>query len=124
VAGLYERLKYDTPSGDLKRDMWGISGTMPMGPGTWYAFFGRALDGKGSAADGTRVGGLAKGDDTATNQYEISYTYPFSKRTQVYAGYVKLDNDRNASYTFNINAYPIGVGGKPGGFVMGMIHLF
>jgi predicted porin len=124
VAALYERIKYDTPTGDLKRDMWGISGTIPMGPGTWYAFFGRAGDGKGSAEDGTRVGGLAKGADTASNQWEISYTYPFSKRTQVYAGYVKLDNDSNASYTFNINAYPIGVGGKPGGFVLGMIHLF
>jgi len=124
VALLYEHLKYDTPTGDLKRDMWGISGTVPMGPGTWYAFFGRANDGKGSAADGERVGGLAKGDDTATNQWEISYTYPFSKRTSVYAGYVKLENDSNASYTFNINAYPIAVGGKPGGFVLGMIHLF
>src|SRR5512142_2101311 len=48
VAGLYERLKYDTPTGDLKRDMWGISGTIPMGPGTWYAFYGWAGDGKGS----------------------------------------------------------------------------
>ena len=124
AALLYERLKYDTPTGDLKRDMWGISGTMPMGPGTWYAFFGHAGDGKGGAADGTRVGGLAKGSDTSTNQWELSYTYPFSKRTSVYAGYVKLDNDSNASYTFNINAYPIGVGGKPGGFVLGMIHLF
>jgi predicted porin len=104
--------------------MWGISGTMPMGPGTWYAFYGRANDGKGSAADGTRVGGLAKGSDTSSNQWELSYTYPFSKRTSVYAGYVKLDNDSNASYTFNINPYPIGIGGKPGGFVLGMIHLF
>jgi predicted porin len=129
VAAVYERLKYDTPSGDLKRDFWGISGTIPMGPGTWYAFYGRAGDGKGSAADGTRVGQLAKGSDTAANQWEISYTYPFSKRTQVYAGYVKLDNDCNASYTFNINAYTIGrpeggCFGKPGGFVLGMIHLF
>jgi hypothetical protein len=42
----------------------------------------------------------------------------------VYAGYVKLNNDSNASYTFNINSYPIAVGGKPGGFALGMIHLF
>ena len=40
------------------------------------------------------------------------------------AGYVKIDNDSNASYTFNINSYPIAVGGKPGGLVLGMIHLF
>jgi predicted porin len=124
VAGVYERLDYDTPSGSLKRDFWGISGTIPMGPGSWYLFYGRANDGKGGAADGERVSGLAKGSDTSSNQWEVSYTYPFSKRTQVYAGYVKIDNGGNASYTFNINPYPIAVGGKPGGFVLGMIHLF
>jgi predicted porin len=123
-ALVYEWLKYETPSGDLKRDLWGISATAPMGPGTLYAFFGHAGNGKGGAADGTRVGGLAKGSDTSSNQWEISYTYPFSKRTSVYAGYVRLDNERNASYTFNINSYPIAIGGKPDGFVFGMIHLF
>ena len=124
VAGVYERLDYDTPTGDLRRDFWGLSGTIPMGPGNWYLFYGRANDGKGGAADGTRVAGLAKGSDTSSNQWEVSYTYPFSKRTQVYAGYVSIDNDSNASYTFNINSYPIAVGGKPRGLVMGMIHLF
>ena len=124
VGGVYERLDYDTPTGSLKRNFWGISGTIPMGPGSWYLFYGRANDGKGGAADGERVAGLAKGSDTSSNQWEVSYTYPFSKRTQVYAGYVKIDNDSNASYTFNINSYPIGVGGKPGGLVFGMIHLF
>ncbi len=124
VAGMYEYLKYDTPSGDLKRNMWGVSGTMPMGPGTWYAFYGRAGDGRGSAKDGERVGGLYRGSDTGSNQWELSYTYPFSKRTQVYAGYVRLQNDSRAAYTFNINAYPIAQGGKPDGLVFGMIHLF
>ena len=129
VAGVYEYLKYDTPTGDLKRNFWGVSGTMPMGPGVWYAFYGRANDGTGSAAEGTRVGDLARGSDTGAQQWEISYTYPFSKRTSVYAGYVKIDNDCNASYTFNINAYPIGAPaggcfGKPGGFVLGALHLF
>jgi len=133
-ALLYEYIKYDTPTGDLKRNMWGISATMPMGPGTWYAFYGKAGDGRGSAADGERVGGLTRGSDTGSQQWEISYTYPFSKRTQVYAGYVKLNNDARAAYTFNINAYTIntscqvtctnGPNGKPDGFVFGMIHLF
>ena len=124
VALVYDHLKYDTPTGDLKRDFWGISGTMPMGPGVWYAFYGRAGDGKGSASDSERIGGLGHGSDTSSNQWELSYTYPFSKRTSVYAGYVKIDNDSRAQYSFNINDYPIGVGGKPGGFVLGMIHLF
>jgi predicted porin len=137
IAGVYERLKYDVASGgDLKRDFWGVSATAPIGPGALYAFFGQALDGTGSSVDGSRVGGLTKGSQTGSAQYEVSYTYPLSKRTQVYAGYVKLQNDARAAYTFNINAYtinttcvtetncPNGPNGKPGGLVLGMIHLF
>jgi predicted porin len=135
-ALVYERLDYDTPTGSLKRDLWGVSVTAPMGPGAWYFFWAHAGDGKGSAADGTRVGGLTKGSDTSSDQWEISYTYPLSKRTQVYAGYVKLQNESRAAYTFNINAYtinttcvtesncPNGSNGKPGGLVLGLIHLF
>jgi len=140
IAGVYERLKYDVAAGgDLKRDFWGVSATAPIGPGALYAFWGRAEDGKGSSATGSRVGGLTQGSQTGSDQWEVSYTYPLSKRTQVYAGYVKLVNDRNAAYTFNINAYTInttcngtgsatdlacGANGKPGGLVLGMIHLF
>ena len=124
VAAVYERLDYDTPTGSLKRNFWGVSGTMPMGPGVWYAFYGKALEGTGGAAEGTRIAGLARGGDSDAQQYEISYTYPLSKRTTVYGGYVKIDNGGNASYLFNINAYPIGVGGKPQGLVMGVLHLF
>jgi predicted porin len=138
-ALLYERTKFETPTGDLKRDLWGISATMPVGPGVIYAFFADAGDGKGGAADGERVGGLTRGSDTGSQQWEISYSYPLSKRTTLYAGYVKLNNDRNAAYSFNINSYPIntsctgsgtladqncGSNGKPDGFVFGMIHLF
>ena len=138
-ALVYERLDYDTPSGDLKRNFWGVSATAPIGPGVLYAFYGDASNGKGGAATGTRVGGLTAGSDTGSKQWEISYTYPLSKRTSVYAGYVKLDNDRNAAYSFNINGYSIntscngtgsaadqacGGNGKPGGLVLGMIHLF
>jgi predicted porin len=138
-ALVYQRLDYDTPTGSLKNDLWGITVTAPIGPGALYAAWLRADGGTGSAADGERVGGLTRGSDTGSDQWEISYTYPLSKRTQVYAGYVKIQNDRNAAYTFNINGYAInttctgsgsvvdqncGSNGKPGGFVLGMIHLF
>ena len=122
VAGVYEYLKYQTIGGDLKRNFYGISGTMPFGPGAAYAFWGHADSGSGNTA--VRVGGLAAGSNTGSNQYELSYTYPLSKRTQVYGGYVKIANGSNASYTFNINGYSAAVGAKPGGLVLGMIHLF
>jgi len=140
-ALVYEKLSYDIATGgDLKRNFWGISATAPIGPGVLYAFFGDAGNGKGSSSDGSRVGGLTRDSDTGSKQWEVSYSYPLSKRTTMYAGYVKLDNDRNAAYTFNINSYTIntsctGIGnaadlacgggnGKPGGLVFGLIHLF
>lgn len=131
VAGVYERLKYDAGGGDLKRDFYAVSVTANLGPGQLYAFWGHANDGKGSAADGTQVGQLVKGSDTAVDQYEISYTYPLSKRTLTYVGYVKIDNDTNARYTFNINpvnqsAVTGGLAseGKPQGLIAGIVHFF
>ncbi|GIK85733.1 MAG: porin [Betaproteobacteria bacterium] len=125
LAGVWEQIRYDTPTGDLKRDFWGVSATLYAGPGEFYAFYGSASDGKGGAAAGERVGGLARGGDTAAAHYEISYTYPLSKRTAVYAGYVKIDNDGNASYNFATNAVAnLAPGGKPEGFVAGVKHDF
>jgi predicted porin len=139
---VYEREKYDTidstgaKNGDLRRDFWGGSATIPLGGGKIYLFYGRAQAGKGSAPDGTTVGGLVKGPETASKQWEISYSYSLSPRTLLYAGYVKLQNDCNAKYTFNINAYTINTNhafnspdgtscnGEPSGLLAGMVHFF
>jgi predicted porin len=132
IGGIYERLNYDTPTGSLERNYYGVSGTFNLGPGQIYAFYGRAADGTGGACDintlgcTTRVGGLAKGNDTGNNNYTISYTYPLSKRTLTYAGYNRLQNDNKAAYNFTLT--PIdGVaasGFKPTGFVVGVVHFF
>ncbi len=138
IGAVYERLKYETPSGDLKRDYWSVGGTVNLGPGQLYLNYGDASKGKGSAADGTRVAGLAKGSNTDSRDYSISYTYPLSKRTLTYVGYHRIDNKENASYTFNINAYPsttncsaasssqtcVLAGTKPQGVVFGLVHFF
>lgn len=124
LAGLYEHLKYDTLGGNITRDFYGVSATVPVGGGLVYAFWGRANDGKGSAPDGTQVGALAKGPGTASEQWELSYSYNLSIRTVVYAGYVKIDNHANAAYTFNINDYTIANGARPSGLVFGIAHFF
>ena len=138
LAAVYEKTKYDTPTGDLKRDFWGISGTIPAGGGKVYLFYGKASNGKGGAVDGENVGYLVKGADTGVKQYEASYSYNLSPRTMLNVGYVKLSNDCKAAYTFNINSYAIAVGqlnaapgspgdfcsGKPGGLLLGFVHLF
>ena len=43
---------------------------------------------------------------------------------ELYAGYVRIDNQSNASYTFAINPYPVPIGGKLDGWVLGMAHFF
>ena len=122
VAGVYERLDYDTPVGSLKRNLYGVTATAPIGPGTLFASWLRADDGKGG---GSRVGGLASGSETGANHYTVSYTYPLSKRTLTYVGYTGLDNDDNATYNYNINAYPnLGAGTRLNGFVLGAVHFF
>ncbi len=135
LGGVWERLKYDVPSGDVHRDYFGISGTFNLGPGQIYAYVAQAQDGKGSACDindvgctraAGAVGGVARGNNTSATEWELSYTYPLSKRTLTYVGYHQIDNDENAGYNFNIN--PItgttAAGFKPKGFVVGLVHFF
>jgi predicted porin len=124
VAVIYERLKYDTLDGNLTRDFYGVSATIPAAGGWIYGFWGRAGDGKGSTADGTQVGLLTRGPGTGSDQWEVSYSYNLSLRTLIYVGYVQINNRANAAYTFNINDYAIAPGAKPAGFVLGMAHFF
>lgn len=124
IGGVYERLDYDTPTGSLTRNFYGISGTVPIGPGELYAFWGQADDGKGGAANGTTVGQLTKGGGTGATQWEISYTYALSKRTLAYTGFVQTANDTNAAYNFNINPYAVVKDANASGFVVGLVHFF
>ena len=82
------------------------------------------------------MGGLVKGPDTKSDQWEVSYSYSLSPRTLLYAGYVKLNNECNAKYSFNINGYTINTShsvssaatvpcnGKPSGAIFGIVHFF
>ncbi|MCC7039415.1 MAG: porin [Burkholderiales bacterium] len=124
LGGVYERLDYDTATGNLKRDFWGVSATVPVGPGELYGFYGNAGDGKGNAANGTTIGQLVKGGGTGASQWEISYTYALSKRTLAYTGFVQTRNDQNAFYNFNINPYNVAPDANASGFVVGLVHFF
>lgn len=119
--------------GDLNRNFYGIGVTIDIGPGQLYADWSRGNDGGGSAVTSqcrsltqtcARIGGLAGGNSTSANQYEISYTYPLSKRTSVWAGYNRVANDAYASYNFNVNSYATAIGAKPQAFAIGAWHNF
>ena len=147
IAGVYEKMEYEVAerrrvrSNKLKRNsFWAVDTTINVGAnGQVFLFWGKASDGTGSAvntpapvftANGiTHLEHLARrrpgqGRQHRRHQWEVSYSYDLSKRTRVYTGYVKINNDSNANYNFNINSYNASAGGKPGGFVMGMYHNF
>jgi hypothetical protein len=137
VAIVYEHTNYqvqnfDASTSNLERDFYGVSGTIPIGGGTAYLFWGKAGNGKGSAPDGTSVGYVVHGANTSTQQWEISYSYSLSPRTMLYTGFVKLANKAYNPTTFNINPYAINTcvyntdctSGKPTGVVFGMVHFF
>ena len=84
----------ETPTGDLKRDMWGISTTIPMGGGLWYIYYGNAGDGKGGASDSeSRINSLVHGADSGSQNFEIGYRYDLSKRTNLYTALTRFKND-------------------------------
>ncbi len=121
----YERTKYETPTGDLKRDYWGFSATVPVGGGKAQFLYGRGSKGKGGASDKEpQIGQLRHGADTGASLYQISYVYSLSPRTLLQAGYIKIRNENRASYSFHINGYPIAVGADPSGLLFGIVHLF
>ncbi|MDQ6916466.1 MAG: porin [Pseudomonadota bacterium] len=121
----YERTKYDTPSGDLKRDYWGLSATVPVGGGKAQFLYGKASKGKGGASDNeAAIGQLRHGADTGSKLWQISYVYSLSPRTLLQTGYIKINNEARASYTFHINPYTIRQGGDPSALMFGIVHLF
>lgn len=125
IAGKYEWLDYDyTQSTSLKRQYWEISSTILVGAnGSVYISYGDAADGKGSAPNGARIGQIVKGTGTGANTWVLSYAHALSKRTSVFTGYAKVNNDNNAAYTGNFRN-PVQNGANPGGFSMGMWHNF
>jgi predicted porin len=126
IAGKYEWLDYDfTQSSSLKRQFWEISSTILVGAnGSVYIAYGDAADGKGSAPTGAKIGQLVKGTGTGANNWQVSYAHALSKRTSVFTGYVKVNNDNNAAYSFGGNTTTVRAGANPGGFSMGMWHNF
>jgi predicted porin len=126
IGGVFEKLDYDaTRTTDLTRHYWQINSTINIGAnGELYVMYGSAGDGGGSAVNGTKIGQLIKGDNTGANTWQVAYTHALSKRTKLFTGYVKVNNDDLANYSFGGNGYSVRAGASPGGFTAGMWHNF
>jgi predicted porin len=105
-GGLYTRQKFDVIGGDVTAKAWhaGVDWTI-AGPHGLKAAYTQAgnMTGVAGALVGTVSGpgyrpAPAPGMDTGAKLYQIRYVYTFSKRTELNAGYVKLNNDAGAAY--------------------------
>ena len=133
-GGQWTRQEFDTTRTlSSKVDAWhvGVDWNI-VGPHGLRAYYTKAGDMKGDVG-APAIGGAnqtnrpAVGGNTGADLFGIRYVYTFSKRTEFTFGYVKLDNDGNATTggTYNL----LGVGGSIGGnnqdaWAMGLRHTF
>ena len=63
--------------------------------------------------------------DADASKWAIGARYALSKRTELYADYAQIKNDRNASFTINPMGNSLGLSGNGvNGFAVGMKHAF
>lgn len=92
------------PGGDSKAKQYGLGIAIPLGSGKIGASYAIAKDIKGgnfgtvlTAADPDGAGREA---NNGAKMYNIGYEWALSKRTALGFGYAKIDNDKDASFTW------------------------
>jgi len=140
VTGLYSDTKYEVGNGtgqDVKvKGWWLFLDWAIAGPHSVKAQYGQVNDVKGTStrtigalrAPGAATCAIGLGStgtcstETGAKQYSIYYDYAFSKRTEVFAGITKVDNDTNA--IFSLGKVAPTAGASQTHYGMGVRHRF
>lgn len=125
LRGSYERLRYEpTTATQVQRNAWMLAGSYEFGRHILRATYIDAQKSTGNAK--VAVGGIgAPGGDTAAKQLMLSYAYAFTKRTELYVFWVRIDNGANAAYNLPTNPIPgLTAGQDPQGAGVGMKMFF
>jgi predicted porin len=141
-GGVFTRQKFEhltpTPGAESHVNAWQLGVDWHIvGPHGLRAAYTRAGDMKGtpgapaigSTQSESRPGVPLAGvpNDTGATMWQIRYVYSFSKRTELTAGYVRLDNDGNAAAGGTYAIFGVGAG-TPGNnqhaWALGMRHRF
>jgi predicted porin len=77
-------------SGDVKSRIWAVAASVPVGLGAIKGFYSKANDMTGAIGVG----------QTGAKMFGIGYDHRFSKRTSLGVEYAKIDNNRNAQFTW------------------------
>ncbi|CAG2159587.1 porin [Cupriavidus numazuensis] len=125
LRAAYERLSYEpAPGQSVRRDAWQVAATHAIGPHEFRASYTRGGDAHGNAAQA--VGGIGlPGTASGAWQVSLGYGYTLSKRTELWAAYTRLVNDRTASYNLSGNSVPgLKAGDAVSGVGLGITHKF
>lgn len=114
IRALYDRVKLESSTVDLKQNVWGLGGTFNVSSaGKIVGQFYKAQDVKGLAGD------------QAARLWAVGYEHSLSKRTILKATYANLNNGNDVNYDFGINATGGAVNNSTvSGFQFGMRHSF
>jgi predicted porin len=124
IAGIYEQLKYksDAAGTELKFKEWYVTGTYKLGPNAFSLAYGQKGKDKLNGNDQ---------DQTEVKQYSFRYGYSFSKRTELWAFYTKLQNESRINRDFATNpitpvagAATLPLGADPQAIGAGLLHRF
>jgi len=128
-TGLVERLEYnseDSGAGNVrqyKRDAWyAVVEQFFLNNQSVFLSYGRA-----DAGNCSRVGPLAcVTTDLGAKYMTLGYVYRFSKRTEIFLAYYKMDNQRSAQYSPGpfVNGTTIAPGADTQAWGFGMWHYF
>ena len=125
VGVAYLDAEYEiSPGVSLEKKNWnvGLDWTI-AGPHALEAHWTKAGDSKGNSP--IAIGDVAaSGSDTGADLIGIKYRYSFSKRTRVWLGYIRLDNDGAASYALGGTAAPLTPGENMNAWVFHVQHSF
>jgi predicted porin len=135
VTALYEELSYETTAtnlttlaaatGTVERDAWYLGASYTAAPHYFALSYADADDWDCGGTVALSAGVIARCANTAGKSYAAKYAYSLSKRTELFAHYIKIKNDANAQYTFGVNTLSgVAAGADPEGFGVGVKHTF
>jgi predicted porin len=118
VRALYDSVKAEDNTGEVKQTVYGIGATFNVGSGKIVGQYYAAGDTK---TDGT------KDPDTGAKLFTVGYEHSLSKRTLVKVLVSKLSNDADQAYDYGVNSVGQGfdaAGADLTGFSFGVRHTF
>jgi predicted porin len=130
LGAVYTRQKFETaPGTGLEVNAWHLAALWKIaGPHGLRLAYTHANDTSGNfvgsipGSSSTRIGNAGAGS-TGAHLWQASYVHTLSKRTNITAGYVRLDNDSNARYGLGGVSSPT-AGTDQSAWVVSMTHRF